>query len=91
MRARLDRGFGNDPLHDDFLVSRAQHLSMVESDLCDILIRMKRRDQPSGNKAKRVFRYENVWQTHIDYDQTVEKLWAENAVDGGLKGVMSTF
>lgn len=90
VRARLDRGFGNDALHEDFLMSKAQHLSMVESDHCAILIRLKRRDQSSGSKTKRVFRYENVWQTHTEYDQTVEKLWAENVVGGGLKGVMST-
>jgi hypothetical protein len=90
VRERLDGSFGNDALHDDFLVSKAQHLSMVESDHCAIIIRLKRRDQSSSNKTKRVFGYENVWPTHTEYDQTVEKLWAENAVGGGLKGVMST-
>jgi hypothetical protein len=74
VKSRIDRGLGNQKLYDEFAVPRVQHINMVESDHCALLIRMQRKDQISIKKNNHCFRYENVWQTRSEYDQQVQKL-----------------
>jgi hypothetical protein len=90
VKARLDRALGNTELLADFSVARVQHVSMVESDHCAVLVRMQRKNKNRSQPGRRCFRYENVWQSHADYDTTVQRLWQENNVEGGLEGISNT-
>ena len=40
-------------------------------------------------RAKKQFRYENVWQTHTDYDRLVEETWRGIPRTPGLQGIAS--
>ena len=42
-----------------------------------------------GPRAKRQFRYENVWQTHPDYDRLVCDTWRGIQHTPGLQGIAS--
>jgi hypothetical protein len=77
-------------LHDEFTEIRVQHISMTESDNCAIMIWLWRQSVSVNHNRDRCFRYENVWQSHTEYDETVQRLWQENSVEGGLSGVVST-
>jgi hypothetical protein len=33
------------------------------------------------------FRYENVWQPHVDYDKLVMDNWQKGAGEGGMRGI----
>ena len=49
-------------------------MSTVESDHCMVVTELQRYNQQRF-AGRRVFRYENVWQTHGDYDRVVRDLW----------------
>ena len=38
-------------------------------------------------KGVRPFRYENVWQTHIDHERLVTETWRQSQREPGLQGV----
>ena len=40
-------------------------------------------------RAKKQFRYENVWQTHTDYDRLVAETWQGIPPTPGLQGIAS--
>lgn len=71
-----------------FEYTSVKHISSIASDHCYVLAEL-RRDHPNRwPAAKRPFRYENVWQTHADYDKVVMDLWQSGAGQGGLEGVV---
>jgi hypothetical protein len=90
VKARLDRALGNAELLEMFSIQRVQHISMVESDHCAVLVRMQQKDKNLSKPGRRCFKYENVWQSHADYDDTVQWLWQENSGQGGLEGLSNT-
>ena len=42
---------------------------------------------PNQSRPKKQFRYENVWQTHVDYDNVVKHTWLSQPREPGLQGV----
>ncbi|KAE8804979.1 hypothetical protein D1007_19000 [Hordeum vulgare] len=53
---------------------KLKHIGAVESDHCFVMVRIKENaDQITGRA--RTFRYEDVWQTHADYDQLILDKW----------------
>jgi hypothetical protein len=74
VKASIDRALGNDSFMQLFQLINLKHISMVQWDHSLILIEVWKYGQqwPQGNHT---FRYENVWQTHRDYDKVVKDLW----------------
>lgn len=74
VKARIDQAFGNDGLLNLFQVVEVKHISVVQSDHCMIHTELKKHisHRPLGRRA---FKYENIWQTHGDYDKVVVDLW----------------
>jgi hypothetical protein len=89
VKARIDRAFGNAALLNIFQVVQVKHISVVQSDHCMILTELKKRIThcPLGRKA---FKYENVLQTHGDYDKVVVDLWQKAERGVGLEGFAKT-
>jgi hypothetical protein len=89
VKARIDRAFGNAALLNMFQVVQVKHISVVQSDHCMILTELKKHNthRPLGRKA---FKYENVWQTHGDYDKVVVDLWQKAERGVGLEGFAKT-
>jgi hypothetical protein len=81
VKSRIDRALGNVALLHQFQVVKVKHVSIVHSEHCMVVTELRKHAQfrPTGN---RVFRYENVWQTHGDYAQIFRQLW-----EGAEKGV----
>ncbi|KAE8804217.1 hypothetical protein D1007_19788 [Hordeum vulgare] len=74
VKARLDRAFGNTALLNLFTSITVRHIGVVESDHCFVMVRLQEyADQRTGRA--RPFRYEDVWQTHADYDQLILDKW----------------
>jgi hypothetical protein len=63
-----------------------RHIASTESDHCFVLAVLRERD--SDANRVRHFRYENVWQTHIDYDRLVVDNWSKGAGSRGLSGIV---
>jgi hypothetical protein len=89
VKARIDRAFGNAALLNMFQVVKVKHISVVQSDHCMIHTELRKHinHRPLGRKA---FKYENVWQTHGDYDKVVVDLWRKAERGVGLKGFSKT-
>lgn len=86
VNARLDRAFANEEFRQHFQHIRIRHLPSVESDHCFVVAEIKE-NMPNMSRAKKQFRYENVWASHVDYDQIVAKAWQEANRGPGLQGV----
>ncbi|KAK1661182.1 hypothetical protein QYE76_049341 [Lolium multiflorum] len=89
VKERIDRAFGNDGLLNLFQVVKVKHVSVVQSDHCMIQTELKKHvsHRPLGMRA---FKYENVWQTHGDYDKVVVDLWQKALRGVGLEGFAKT-
>jgi hypothetical protein len=85
VKARIDRAFGNEALLNLFQVVKVKHVSTVESDHCLIVTELQKYNQQRF-AGRRTFRYENVWQTHGDYDKVVAELWHNAEKGTGLEG-----
>jgi hypothetical protein len=85
VKARLDRACGTEELCQLFQVLRVRHINMVQSDHCMLAIEMKKYKQQRFTKGRN-FKYENVWQTHADYDKVVNDLWMKAEKGTGLSG-----
>jgi hypothetical protein len=88
VKARLDRAFGNDDFLARFNYTKVRHIATTESDHCFLLIEFREQATEGRARGGRQFRYENVWQTHADYDQLVLDAWQKGAGQEGLQGVM---
>ena len=88
VKARLDRALANNDFMQLFEYITIKHISSVASDHCYVLVEL-RHDHPNRWPAtQRPFRYENVWQTHADYDKLVMDSWKFGAGQEGLTGVV---
>ncbi|KAE8792398.1 Alanyl-tRNA synthetase [Hordeum vulgare] len=74
VKARLDRGFGNIAMLNLFTSITVKHIGAVESDHCFVMAKIRETADQGAGRA-RIFRYEDVWQTHSDYDQLVLDKW----------------
>jgi hypothetical protein len=71
VKARIDRALGNAELLLLFQVVKIKHEVIVNSDHCMIVAELRLSGQMNQNRGPRAFRYENMWQTHADYDRVV--------------------
>lgn len=88
MKARLDRAFANSGFLDRFEHTRVRHIVAAESDHCFVLVELRERLSEQRNRGAKQFRYENVWQTHTDYERLVTENWERGAGLRGLNGVV---
>lgn len=88
VKARLDRALANDRFLNLFQFTAVKHISSVESDHCFVAAEFRTSMANNWPRAQRSFRYENVWQSHGQYDQLVRDLWQAGAGRGGLQGVV---
>lgn len=72
MKARLDRAFANDMFLTSHEHTRFRHITSIEYDHCFVVAKIR------GSKQ---FCYENVWQTHCDYDDMVCEVWKRHRRD----------
>ena len=73
-----------------FEESRVRHVSSIESDHCFIVIKLREINNHTHNKGVKQFRYENVWQSHADYDDLVNESWQRLNQGQGLAGIACT-
>ncbi|KAE8808833.1 hypothetical protein D1007_14579 [Hordeum vulgare] len=87
VKARLDRALVNQDFLQLFEFSKVQHISSVESDHYFVFVQLKD-TLPSGwSRAERQFIYENVWESHPDYDDMVRRIWRTGSGQHGLRGL----
>lgn len=60
----------------------------METDHCLVLVDLREKLADSRNRTARQFRYEDVWQTHNEYDQLILDEWQGGARQNGLAGVV---
>lgn len=90
VKARIDRALGDTCLRRLFPESRVKHISSTKSDHCFVVIELLKLDHGQvRHHTGSIFHYENMWQTHADYDKVVEDLWSKENSGGGLVGVAS--
>lgn len=66
MKVKLDRGLGDDKFMDVLGASTVQHIQLVESDHCALLVVLKgwntgAQGGNGGGRGNKPFRYENMW------------------------------
>lgn len=86
VKARLDRAFANEEFRQIFQHTRVGHLPSVESDHCFVVTEFHT-SFSERMRNKKQFRYENVWQTHADYDLLVADTWRGIQRVPGLRGI----
>jgi hypothetical protein len=71
VKARLDRLFGDHRFLDAMGATAVKHLPIVFSDHSSLLIEIKNTVQPGrlGDRRRKPFRYEHMWQRHDDYEE----------------------
>jgi hypothetical protein len=88
VKARLDRAFGNEAFLSKFENTKVRHVVTTESDHCVLLVELRSGMADRNGRSGKQFRYENVWQTHPDYDRLVLDSWRRGAGADGLGGVV---
>jgi hypothetical protein len=83
VKARIDRALANEALLLLYPVFRVQHLWAIQSDHCFLLTTLQKQVTRTVHTGQHVFRYENVWQTHKDYDKIVSDMWNATTHEGG--------
>lgn len=71
-----------------FEFATVKRISSAESDHCYVLAQLKTMVATIGSRAARLFRYENVWQSHAQYDDYVRSLWQTGSGQQGLQGIV---
>ena len=89
VKARLDRALANTELLDIFVESRVRHVSSIESDHCFLVVELREHQNNWNKKGMKQFRYENVWQSHADYDELISESWQRLHQGAGLAGIAS--
>jgi hypothetical protein len=89
VKAQLDRALANEALLLLYLEYRGQHLSSVQSDHCFVLTLLQKQATLKMQNSQHVFWYENVWQTHKDYDTVISNMWNSTAKGQGQEGFAS--
>ncbi|KAM0859687.1 hypothetical protein ACQ4PT_047052 [Festuca glaucescens] len=88
VKARLDRSLGNEAFMNMFAHKRVRHIVTSESDHCFVLSEVRVDVGDTRPRGPIQFRYEDVWQTHADYDDLVLAKWKKGAGRDGLSGVV---
>lgn len=87
VKARLDRAFGNPTLMGMFEHIKVRHIVATESDHSFVFVDLWERLNSEASRGPKLFRYEDVWQTHVDYDRLVFESWRKGAGSQGLDGI----
>lgn len=87
VKARVDRAFANEQFRQRFEHTRVRHVCAVESDHCFIITEFRHHTNTHGSTGAKHFRYENVWQSHQDYDQLIADTWKKQVRSPGLQGI----
>lgn len=87
VKALLDRGLANKAFLQMFDHVRVLHISVVESDHCLVSVQTQDVQYKRGPKP---FRYEDVWQSHVEYDKFVAEAWRRNCTGQGLASIQAT-
>lgn len=90
VKAHLDRAFANEPFRQKYDHIRVCHVSAVESDHCFIIVELQEHVHAHGVCRPNQFWYENVWQTHLEYEQLVTKTWQQQHHSPGLQGILDS-
>jgi hypothetical protein len=91
VKARLDRALANEEFLQKFEHARVRHICTSESDHCMVLVELRGNLNNTWQGGTKQFWYENVWQTHLDYDRLVMESWQRNQNTQGLQGVVDAF
>jgi hypothetical protein len=75
VKARLDRCLADEAWLDLFGDSTVTHIQTTESDHCAMLLHLVRSGGLRRNHKTKLFRYENMWQRHPFYNDTVAAGW----------------
>lgn len=86
VKARLDRAFANEQFRQHYEYIRVKHLASVESDHCFVVADIQS-FLPGRSRPQKQFRYENVWQSHVDYDRIIAETWRSHQRVPGLQGI----
>ncbi|XP_073362164.1 uncharacterized protein [Aegilops tauschii subsp. strangulata] len=79
VKARLDRALANAAFPNLFQFTMVKHISSAESDHHFVLAELRTHAANKWSRAARSFRYENVWQSHAQYDELVRSIWMSGA------------
>jgi hypothetical protein len=74
---------------DRFEHTRVRHIISTDSDHCFVVTEFRERVVDQHVRRSRQFRYENVWQTHMDYDKLVTDNWLRGSGQQGLAGLVN--
>nr|XP_051229397.1 uncharacterized protein LOC127347221 [Lolium perenne] len=88
VKARLDRAFGDEAFVKRFHHYRVRHIVSTESDHCFVLVQFREDGVEERARGRKQFRYEHVWQTHVEYDRLILDSWEKGAGKQGLEGVV---
>jgi hypothetical protein len=78
VKARLDMAFGDGRFVDAFGNSAVQHIQLVKSDQCGLLIiahLTNYADRRQGSGRHKPFRCEDMWFRHEKYKDFVKQVW----------------
>jgi len=78
VKARLDRALGDEKFLEVLSDSVVQHIPLAESDHCVLLVEVKERTHDRCRRRQRKmkpFRYENMWKSHGEYIEFVNRTW----------------
>jgi hypothetical protein len=75
VKVRLDRGLTDDNYLEMFEASSVTHIQTADSDHCAIHVRVIRSGASHVQGGGKPFRYENLWQRHHQYQDTVAAAW----------------
>lgn len=87
VKARIDRALANEEFRQQFRFTKVRHISAAESDHCFVLLEFRVQRDDHGRRGARLFRYENVWQTHSDYEKVVSDCWRGQQRTPDLQGI----
>jgi hypothetical protein len=87
VKARIDRALANESLLLLYPVFRVQHLSAIELDHCFVLATLQKQVMRKSHGGHHSFRYENVWQTHHEYDKVISDMWSASSRVQGQQGL----
>ena len=75
--------FANEQFRQLFGFTSVRHISAVESYHCFARLEFQKQMCDQAARSK-LFRYEHLWQTHVDYDKLVLDSWQKGVGREGL-------
>jgi hypothetical protein len=74
----LDQALGDDRFLEEMGASKVYHLPLAESGHCSLLVEVREKEQPGRRRGRRKlkpFCYENMWKSHGEYMEFVNRTW----------------